>query len=222
MKYCAKCKTGKCEKEFTKERARPDGLRVWCRTCCLKGKDSIKFCSSCGLTKHNRCFSVDKSSKNGFSRVCKECLSVRVKTFKKFIKARSELQEATEKQNDYLALLLKRKKSDAKRKGIKCDFTLKWMREQFSKGCSLTGISFEVGDRKNPFSLEVDRIAPGGDYSMKNSRFVCAIYNRMKWTYTDEDVFKMTVPLVINNWENYQKYFRYAGLFNTHKTVTQT
>lgn len=214
MKYCAKCKTGKCETEFTKEKARPDGLRVWCRACCLKGKDSIKFCSSCGLTKHNRCFSADKSSKTGFCRVCRECLSVRVKTFKKFIKPKSAIQEISEEQNDYLALLLKRKKSDSKRKGIRCDFTLNWMREQFCNGCALTGIPFKIG-KNNPFSIEVDRIIPGGDYSMKNSRFVCGIYNRMKWTYTDEDVFKMTLSLVINNWEEYQKYFRFRGLIKT-------
>ncbi len=211
MKRCSRCKLEKVESGFTKETSRTDGLRLWCKECSRKGKDSIKRCSMCRETKHNVYFSRDRSRKSGFNSRCKECLSVKVGTFKKFVNPPVSDQNLSEQQNKYLEQLLKRKKSDAKRKGVQCDFNLDWIREQFRKGCAVTGIAFEIG-KKNPFSVEVDRVIPSGDYSIKNSRFVCAIYNRAKWSYSDEDVIKMTLALVINNWEQYKKHFKLIGL----------
>jgi len=61
--------------------------------------------------------------------------------------------------------------------------------------CEATGVELEL-KKGSPWSVEIDRIKVGGDYTMDNCRLVCAIYNRARWTFSDNDVRIMSNALI--------------------------
>lgn len=85
-------------------------------------------------------------------------------------------------------------KARAKKQGVKFNLTEDWFLAHFNI-CEVTGIELNL-DSGSPWLAEVDRIIPGGDYTMDNCRLVCAIYNRSRMTYTDADVKRMATALI--------------------------
>jgi hypothetical protein len=99
LKRCTKCKKWKEESEFHKDRARKDGLRLYCKDCCAayiqeryrkEGKPvreylrfeerhrivrgvKEKLCSRCQQWKYESDYSRNRRSKDGLSFHCKEC-----------------------------------------------------------------------------------------------------------------------------------------------------
>jgi len=104
-KRCTKCKRWKEESEFCKDRARKDGLKIYCKGCNnayslrlrrknRKGKKARvylrfedrhrvirgfkeKLCSHCKKWKYYSSFYKSRQSKDGLSLWCKECGSKR-------------------------------------------------------------------------------------------------------------------------------------------------
>lgn len=100
-------------------------------------------------------------------------------------------------------MTLTRLKHRAKRAGVICDLDLAQVRELLAQThCAVSGIRFETNpDAKKfsdcgPFSSTIDRIVPQNGYTRKNVRMVCAAYNTMKLTWTDEDCLKLARALV--------------------------
>jgi len=99
LKRCAKCKKWKQESEFHKDRARKNGLRLYCKDCSAaylrehrrkEGKPireylrfeerhrivqgvKEKLCSRCQQWKYESDFSRNRRSRDGLSCHCKEC-----------------------------------------------------------------------------------------------------------------------------------------------------
>ena len=99
QKRCTKCKTWKDESEFHKDRARRDGLRIYCKGCAEayvqkhrgKNRKSIreylsyedrhrvvrgikeKLCCCCKKWKYESQFSRNCWLKDGLALYCKEC-----------------------------------------------------------------------------------------------------------------------------------------------------
>ena len=111
QKRCTKCKRWKEESEFCKNRARKDGLKIYCKGCNnayslrrrrknRKGKKARvylrfedrhrvirglkeKLCSRCKKWKYYSDFHKNRRSKDGLSLGCKECESKRYERIKK-------------------------------------------------------------------------------------------------------------------------------------------
>ena len=103
LKHCTKCKRWKEESEFGKDRARKDGLKIYCKGCNKayaqkrrrKNKKAVreylkfedrhrvirgfkeKLCSHCKQWKYYSSFYKNSQSKDGLSLWCKECESKR-------------------------------------------------------------------------------------------------------------------------------------------------
>lgn len=212
MKHCSRCKTNKPTSEFWKNATAKDGLSYWCNLCSRRSPKYYRVCSQCKEIKHRVGFSKHKKTKDGLSPSCKECRNRQFRLNKHLIKSKSKSIELTPEQKQYAKTVLKRKKMDAKKKGVKCDFTLEWIEGKFRAGCAVTGVPFDFSGGRTPFAMEVDRIDPGGDYTKANSRFVCGIYNKAKWNFKDDDVRKMVLGLVTNNWEEYAHHLEKVGL----------
>lgn len=88
-------------------------------------------------------------------------------------------------------------KSRAKNAGVAFNLTEEWFLAHFSQGCEFTGKDFSL-DSSSPWYAEIDRIKPGGDYTMDNCRIVCAIYNRARLAWPDSVVSEFC-HLVIGN-----------------------
>jgi len=98
MKRCAKCKKWKEESEFSKNRIRKDGLRVWCKDCDSEynrkryeeNRGPLKYlryeerhrvvddvnekrCNRCRKWKAESMFYKNQTHKDGLSEWCKEC-----------------------------------------------------------------------------------------------------------------------------------------------------
>ena len=99
LKRCTKCKKWKEENEFRKDRARKDGLRLYCKGCDAaylrerrrrEGKTvreylrceerhrivrgvKEKLCSGCKQWKFESCFNKNRLLKDGLSCQCKDC-----------------------------------------------------------------------------------------------------------------------------------------------------
>jgi hypothetical protein len=106
LKRCTKCKKWKQESEFHKDRARKDGLRLYCKDCCAayirerrrkEGKAvrgylrfeerrrivrgvKEKQCSRCQQWKYESDFGRNRRSKDKLSCWCKECANVQART----------------------------------------------------------------------------------------------------------------------------------------------
>lgn len=83
------------------------------------------------------------------------------------------------------------------------DITVEWIQEKLEKGkCEITGIEFSFDDNRSyrtctdPWRPSIDKIDPGGGYTVDNCRLVIMMYNRAKGINTDEDVVKMVKALM--------------------------
>lgn len=94
MKRCPKCKQGKDETNFCKNKSMNDGLSCWCkecsnkyntkyrRKCGIKAKkyaivrnDDKKLCNICKQWLHEFEFSKNKRSPDNLNHACKKCVS---------------------------------------------------------------------------------------------------------------------------------------------------
>jgi len=104
LKRCTKCKRWKEESEFSKDRARKDGLKIYCKSCNnayalklrRKSKKAVrdylryedrhrvirgckeKLCSLCKKWKYYSDFYKNRRTKDGLSCGCKECERERI------------------------------------------------------------------------------------------------------------------------------------------------
>jgi len=104
-----------------------------------------------------------------------------------------------------IQVILSRKRAEARRQHVKFNLNEEWYLAHYSQGCEVTGRDFESfrdfgvsGGSRGPWYPEIDRIKPGGDYTMDNCRLVCAIYNQAKKDWDDASVLEM-IRLVIQH-----------------------
>lgn len=95
MKHCKSCNTEKNESDFYMNKARSDGLDVYCKEChstkvkqrrdkyrsrILINEPAKKICKSCNIEKDNVKFHKTKTNPDGLSNHCKACTGIRFRT----------------------------------------------------------------------------------------------------------------------------------------------
>jgi len=85
MKICKKCQKNKPKTEFNKHTTNKDRLTGKCKQCILEERrirqdarfnpsfKGEKVCQRCGLKKIKKCFTLNKSTSDGFNGWCKDC-----------------------------------------------------------------------------------------------------------------------------------------------------
>lgn len=157
-----------------------------------------RLCPRCQVSKPNRDFYTRK--RNGESRhgrlecssYCKECL--RNYTRKHLATVRGKL----------LQLLNSAKRSEIKR-GISCslsyeDLETLWNRQQGRCAVTNVPLTLESGgvNRRQPFTISLDRIDSDKGYDSDNIQFVAWAVNQAKGTGTMEELYSLC-ELIINN-----------------------
>ena len=91
-KYCFGCKMTKELSNFCKDRRTKDGLNCYCRDCRkIKGLEyanlpldpmpEIKICTVCKIGKPPIEFGKDRRSKDGLTRLCKDCQKIKYEEY---------------------------------------------------------------------------------------------------------------------------------------------
>lgn len=63
--------------------------------------------------------------------------------------------------------------------GLEFDLTKSWLQQKIEAGkCELSGLPFDMDQKRGPMSPTVDRIDPKGGYTMKNCRLIIWYLNR--------------------------------------------
>lgn len=106
----------------------------------------MKICSNCKIEKEKFEFYKNKNFSDGFTKICKVCY-----------KSYYDLNKQRERR------LINHYKTDDKRKNLKCDLTIEWMKENItSKSCIYCGDTENIGcDRiDNLKGHSIDNVVP--------------------------------------------------------------
>lgn len=178
-----------CEKEISKER---NSVRKENNLLLKEGK--LK-CTKCGEIKSISEFNVGGPKYRAYrSALCKKCGSDK--------KSNRNIGGSLEK---ILKTRISGCKTRSKKNNYKFDITIDQLIELYNKQngkCAISDIkmSLEVENgKKNPYGISIDRIKPGGDYTISNVRLVCNIVNSMRMDYGDDILLYVCKRIVENN-----------------------
>ena len=190
--YNSHCK--KCEAEKEKKRVRlPAFNECGELRCCVCGE----YKSVSEFYKGGKCY----KHRNGYSRECKDCEKKRKQ------KALLNLNDSDPEK--FFKRLLHNCVTRSRLNKIKCTLTLSQLinlYNQQNKKCALSGLEMTTLRRKGRtiYNASIDRIIPGGDYSIDNIRLVCNQINMMRSNLTDEELLFLCKSF-INYQENEHK-----------------
>lgn len=81
--------------------------------------------------------------------------------------------------------------------GLECDLTREWIEERLSKGvCEMSGLPFEITQKRGKNSPSVDRIVPGGPYTVENCRLVLWSVNQALCNYGEDYVLSVFASIL--------------------------
>lgn len=106
-----------------------------------------------------------------------------------------------------VARMISRSRACAKRAGVEFDITPEWLSERLSAGvCEATGLPFDLSPnpyscRSNPFQPSIDRLQPGGGYTINNARVTVLIFNVARSDFGDAPLLVMAKALLHSNKE---------------------
>lgn len=84
-----------------------------------------------------------------------------------------------------------------RQQGLEFDLTKSWLEKKIEAGkCELSGLPFDMDQKRGPMSPTVDRIDPKGGYTMKNCRLIIWYLNRALSNLGEDfaiDVFKKVI-----------------------------
>lgn len=141
-----------------------------------------KRCKECGKIKPLTDFRKRKA--NSYNGTCQRCLGLRA--------AANVRASPTKKAINIIA----NKRCYTRKRGIKFDLTVEWYMERLNRGvCEVTGLpmyfNHDYGNAADWHQPSIDRINPGGDYTKKNCRLVCRIFNNAKAHYSEDILYDM-------------------------------
>ncbi len=107
------------------------------------------------------------------------------------------------KEKDPAGHILKNIRSHAKRRGLGCTLTKRWLQEKLDAGhCEVTELKFDLiggtRSRKHPFMPSIDRKDPNVGYTEPNCRLVIWADNAAKSTWSDKTVLTVAEALVFS------------------------
>lgn len=80
-------------------------------------------------------------------------------------------------------------RKSAKAKQVDFDLTLEWVESRIPGCCELTGLPFDMENRRSAHSPSVDRIDPHGGYVQSNCRMIVWSLNRAMCNYGQDYLF---------------------------------
>lgn len=176
----SRCKECHKEKEKTRIRVIPfnENGELYCLNC-KTYKPLSEFYPNSSTTKN----------RNYYSSYCKHCESERNK-----IKREKMVSDDIESFFKKLATACRTRAYQSKGK-FNCSITWEQLVELYEKQnhkCALSGIEMTTLRQKGrlPNNASVDRIIPGGDYSIDNIRLVCNHVNMMRSDLSDDELIK--------------------------------
>lgn len=183
-KICPKCKT---DAEFGVNKARKNGLQVWCRNC---------------LRDYNK---SKRQEKNIYNRQYREFNGERINQKQRNWRKQNK-DRVNENNKKYKAtisgqarILLNSAKHRSKKRNRQCTITKEEIEVRLAKGhCEVTGIAF---DTTGPFAPSLDRSDNSIGYIPTNVKLVIRIYNLAKRDWKHVDVVKFATALI-----GYSKY----------------
>lgn len=96
-----------------------------------------------------------------------------------------------------------RAKKSAKEQGVEFDLTKEWIKQRLDIGaCEMTGISFDMKGKRTPDSPSIDRVIPGGNYTMDNCRIILWSLNRALNNWGEEYFLKIFQAMNKKSMEN--------------------
>lgn len=182
--YDSHCK--ECHQEKEKQRIRiPAFNNLGQLRCCTCGKYKQ-------LIEFNKGGSIHKN-RNGYSRECKECESLRKKN--------KRLRMNDSDPISFFKHLIYGCKTRSRSYGSVCTLTIEQLidlYEKQNKKCALSGIEMTTVRKagKNIYNASIDRIIPGGDYSIDNIRLVCNQVNMMRSNLSDCELLFLCKSIV--------------------------
>ena len=223
MKICKNCQNKKEESAFYKDPNAKDGLQSTCRSCRseqrrLRGRRradevplhkrrtsrrqrSEKPCNVCGVVKLLEDFHRNAYAGDGTTNTCKTCGITRSLAYNKKHKTRIRRYQS-EDIRQRANRLLRAAADRARREGVAFELCRDWLVPKLGAGqCEVTGIPLVLDycggrGKRIPWSPSIDRIIPGGDYTVDNCRVVCTAYNLGRSNFTDEDMLILARALV--------------------------
>lgn len=158
-------------------------------------------CLVCGQYKDISEFSkgnVNKTRHN-FSRECKDCESKRKKQQRLKLNSSDPVQ--------FFKSLICGCKTRCIKNNLYCDLTIEQLLnlyEEQNHKCSLSGLEMTTIRKagKNIYNASIDRIVPGGDYTLSNIRLVCSHVNMMRSNLSDEDLLLFCKSIINQQTEN--------------------
>lgn len=83
-------------------------------------------------------------------------------------------------------------KKSAKVQNVKFDLTKEWIKQRLDFGiCEMTGLLFDMEGKRTKDTPSIDRIKPGGNYTMNNCRMILWSLNHALCNYGEEYIFKI-------------------------------
>jgi len=154
-----------------------------------KSAGTEMHCRICGLTKPICDFYPHPRN---YKRSCISC-------------AKQRLRDARYSMAGKATTLYHSSRARARQYGVTHDITKGWVAEQLQKGhCALTGLPFFYGQNDtlataHPMSPSIDRIQPGGSYTMQNCRMVVTAVNVALNDWGEDTFSQIATAYVLKN-----------------------
>lgn len=180
-KMCPKCKT---DAEFGINKARKNGLQVWCRNCLRDYRRSKRQEKS---VYNKRYQGLNSDAMKAYRRQWRKENKGHVKRY---------YSDYFQTPNGRAAKLIAGIRNRCKYNGMPCTIASNNLIPILSKGiCQTTGIPLDFETIAGPFSPSVDRIDHQRGYEPNNIQIVVLIYNLAKRNWTHEDVLELAKAL---------------------------
>ena len=182
----------KCEKEKENNRVRVPAFN----------NEGLLYCKRCKQYKPVTDFyenGSDIKCRKYYSNNCKQCESERKK------KARDIQCEQVNLEKFLKSLINGCKTRALKSKKYKCTLTVEQLVDLWNKQkglCAISGLQMTTikGKGKMIMNASIDRIQPGGDYSIENVQLVCSHVNMMRSDLSIEELVEFC-KAIVNNYE---------------------
>lgn len=209
-KICTQCDESKVLDDYcASKNNKVDGRNPICRECRSKQRKSsnyqpkqtgTKCCSTCKHILDVSKFNKDKSANDGLQSSCRLC------QVKRLYKSSSTF-------DGFINKLFQDIKGNTKNKAkdIDIQITIQDIKDLYKKQdgkCAMTGIKMTYTTQhdgkssqhiKNKWNISVDRIDSNKGYTVDNIQLVCAIINRMKMDFSNDEFISLCDALASNN-----------------------
>lgn len=138
------------------------------------------ICRGCKETKPSTDFPIRNDRSGRLRPYCKLCSNNIQRT-----------RYHAYRQRDYFKWKCTKTKGRASQLNIEFNLTPEYLKDIWTECCPITGIKFDLEDRKSDNYPELDKYIPSKGYTQGNVTFISRRMNRIKSDVTWEELFKL-------------------------------